>query len=40
MYLDKDWFNEILDENPSVLDVYLEILKLMELARSEQKYLD
>lgn len=34
MELDKDWFNETLDKDKSVLDIYREILKLIECIKS------
>lgn len=37
MELDKNWFNETLDKDSSVLDTYREILQLIELIKSNQE---
>ncbi|MGG5741943.1 hypothetical protein [Bacillus cereus] len=40
LQLDKNWFNETLDKDNSVLDTYREILQLIEFIKSSQGNLE
>ncbi|WP_257128984.1 hypothetical protein [Bacillus pseudomycoides] len=40
LQLDKNWFNEMLDKDNSVLDTYREILQLIEFIKSNQGNLE